>query len=84
MATMNISLDTELRKRVEDTVDGGGYTSTSEVVREALRAYFGLNQAPYRLSEHESQALAKGLESGEATPLDIHAIIKQGEERLNG
>ena len=37
MATMNISLPTEMVDFVEREVSGGGYASSSEVVREALR-----------------------------------------------
>jgi antitoxin ParD1/3/4 len=37
MATMNISLPADVVDFVEREVDGGGYTSSSEVVREALR-----------------------------------------------
>ncbi len=37
MATMNVSLPSDMAKFVEDEVDGGGYSSSSEVVREALR-----------------------------------------------
>ena len=34
---MNVSLTPELEKFVEDKVEGGRYTSASEVIREALR-----------------------------------------------
>lgn len=37
MATMNVSLPADMAKFVEDEVEGGGYASSSEVVREALR-----------------------------------------------
>ena len=37
MATMNISLPEEMVDFVEGEVGSGGYTSSSEVVREALR-----------------------------------------------
>ncbi|PKR87374.1 type II toxin-antitoxin system ParD family antitoxin [Pleomorphomonas diazotrophica] len=37
MATMNVSLPTDMAQFVEDEVEGGGYASSSEVVREALR-----------------------------------------------
>ncbi|MBS1164000.1 MAG: type toxin-antitoxin system ParD family antitoxin [Proteobacteria bacterium] len=37
MATMNVSLPSDMAKFVEDEVQGGGYSSSSEVVREALR-----------------------------------------------
>jgi antitoxin ParD1/3/4 len=37
MATMNVSLPTEMVEFVEHEVSKGGYGSSSEVVREALR-----------------------------------------------
>lgn len=37
MATMNVSLPSDMAKFVEDEVEAGGYASSSEVVREALR-----------------------------------------------
>ncbi|WP_036840149.1 type II toxin-antitoxin system ParD family antitoxin [Pleomorphomonas oryzae] len=37
MATMNVSLPSDMARFVEDEVEGGGYASSSEVVREALR-----------------------------------------------
>jgi antitoxin ParD1/3/4 len=37
MATMNVSLPSDMAKFVEDEVKAGGYASSSEVVREALR-----------------------------------------------
>ena len=37
MATMNVSLPSDMVEFVEDEVSQGGYGSASEVVREALR-----------------------------------------------
>lgn len=37
MSMMNISLPEELKTFVDQQVSGGGYTSTSEYVRELLR-----------------------------------------------
>lgn len=37
MATMNVSLPSEMAEFVEHEVSRGGYSSSSEVVREALR-----------------------------------------------
>ncbi len=50
---MNVSLTPELEKFVQDKVEGGRYTSASEVVREALRL---LEKQEERLRERE-QAL---------------------------
>lgn len=37
MSTMNVSLPDELKSYVDEQVDGGGYGSTSEYVRELIR-----------------------------------------------
>ena len=47
---MNVSLTPELEKFVQDKVEGGRYTSASEVVREALRL---LERREERLRERE-------------------------------
>ena len=36
--TLNVSLTSELEKYVRSKLDGGGYESASEVIRESLRA----------------------------------------------
>ena len=41
VTTMNISLPGELARYVRDKVEGGHYSSVSEVVREALRRLSG-------------------------------------------
>jgi antitoxin ParD1/3/4 len=47
---MNVSLTPELERFVQDKVEGGRYTSASEVVREALRL---LERREERLRERE-------------------------------
>ena len=37
MSTMNVSLPDELKSFVDERVDGGGYGSTSEYVRDLIR-----------------------------------------------
>jgi antitoxin ParD1/3/4 len=37
MTTMNVSLPDELKAFVDEQVDGGGYGSTSEFVRDLIR-----------------------------------------------
>lgn len=44
VTTMNISLPAELARFVREKVDGGHYSSVSEVVREALRRLSGDEQ----------------------------------------
>lgn len=79
---MNVSMDDDLKKLVEKEAALPGYTSTSEVVREALRTFFGLKKGSYQLSETEEQAVLEGLASGESSPLNMGKIIEKGNERL--
>ena len=65
---MNVSLTPELEKYVHDKVDGGMYTSASEVIRESLRimhSYEDLQQK--RIAElHDAITIGmKQLQSGQ-------------------
>jgi antitoxin ParD1/3/4 len=44
-STLNVSLTTKLEKYVRSKLDGGGYESASEVIRESLRALQEREQA---------------------------------------
>lgn len=74
---MNISLTPHLEKLVQAKVESGLYNSASEVVREALRLMEERDQV--RELRREIQ---KGIDSGEATPLDFEAIKVRGRKRL--
>ncbi len=66
MATMNISLPDPMKEFVEAQVTEGGYTTTSEYVRELIRA-----DQKRRTQERLEALLLDGLDSGppvEATP----------------
>ncbi len=64
MSTMNISLSEALKAFVDRTVSEGGYSTSSEYVRELIRA----DQA--RRAERELASLVReGLESGESMPV---------------
>jgi antitoxin ParD1/3/4 len=67
---ISISLTPELAGLVKAKVDSGRYTSTSEVIREALR----LLERTERLAADREEALRRawraGVESGDAGPLD--------------
>ena len=79
---MNISLTPELEKFVQDKVASGRYHSASEVIREGLR----LLEEQELIREVRLAALReeiqKGLDSGEATPLDMATIKARGRKRL--
>ena len=66
MATMNVSLPAPMGEFVEEMVASGGYSSSSEVVREALRLLRG-----ERAVEHEKAVILRrevgiGLEQARA------------------
>jgi antitoxin ParD1/3/4 len=79
---MNVSLTDELADFVKVKVQSGRYTSSSEVVQDALRLL--------EKHEHEEQqklgwlqdAWRDGLDSGEASELDLDALKRVGREQL--
>ncbi|MBD6619433.1 type II toxin-antitoxin system ParD family antitoxin [Komarekiella sp. 'clone 1'] len=78
---MNVSLTSELEHYVQEKVKSGMYYSASEVIREALR----LLQERDHLQQMRLQELQKeiqaGLDSGEATPLNMQEIKAQARQR---
>ena len=65
MTTMNVSLPDSLKHFVDQCVEGGGYGSSSEYVRELIR------QDQLRRAEQGLAALLReGLESGPAEVVD--------------
>ncbi len=79
---MNISLNPHFEALVKNKVESGLYNSASEVMREALRLLEEHDQLrELRLAELKRD-IQKGMDSGEATPLDIEAIKARGRERL--
>jgi len=90
---LSVSLSEELAEMVRGAVDGGGYTSSSEVIREALRDW-KLKQAIQEAeAERLRQAVQAGindLENGRSTKITTEAeakaflegIKKRGREKL--
>lgn len=65
MSTMNISLPEALKAFVDERVDKDGYSTSSEYVRELIRA------DQVRRAERElALLLREGLESGEGVPVN--------------
>jgi len=79
---MNISLNPHFEELVKGKVQSGLYNSVSEVMREALRLLEERDQLrDLRLQELRSE-IQKGINSGEATPLNIEEIKANGRKRL--
>jgi antitoxin ParD1/3/4 len=68
---ISISLTPELVGLIKAKVDSGRYTSTSEVVREALRLLERSDQLAAERVEGLRRAWQEGVESGDAGPLDF-------------
>ena len=79
---MNISLNPHFEELVKGKVQSGLYNSVSEVMREALRLLEERDQLrDLRLEELRSE-IQKGINSGEATPLNIEEVKANGRKRL--
>lgn len=95
---MEISLNPELEKFVEDQVSAGQYTSSSEVVEEALALLYNRDCQPSEFTpEHESyirRSLAEAeddIKHGRFIEVDneglhqmFEEIKRRGRERLAG
>ena len=79
---MNISLTPHLEEVVKGKVESGLYNSASEVMREALRLLEERDQLRTLRLEALRREIQKGIDSGEATPLDIEDIKARGHKRL--
>ncbi|HEX7348516.1 MAG TPA: type II toxin-antitoxin system ParD family antitoxin [Rhodanobacteraceae bacterium] len=64
-ATMNISLPEPLKRFVDEEVRDGGFSSTSDYVRELIR-----ERQRHAAEAHLRALIAEGLASGPAVPVD--------------
>lgn len=67
---MTITMPAELANTLRQTVAGGEYASTSEVVREALRDWTRNRDTERRELEALRAAIRTGLDSGPGIPAD--------------
>mgnify|MGYP001220096274 CR=1 FL=1 len=79
---MNISLTPHFDALVKGKVESGLYNSASEVMRDALRLLEERDQLRALRLDEVRREIQKGMDSGEATHLDIEAVKTRGRERL--
>ncbi len=77
---ISISLTPELIGLIKTKVESGRYTSTSEVVREALRLLERHDER--EASARLRRAWNEGIASGDAGPLDFAALKTEGRRKL--
>jgi len=80
---LNVSLTDELVNFVKSKVDTGRYSSSSEVVREALRLLERHDQEEVQKLRWLQSAWREGIESGNFGPLDLDAVKAEGRRRLS-
>ncbi len=68
---ISISLTPELIGLIKEKVKSGRYTSTSEVVREALRLLERVDRLESEHLQRLRRAWQEGVDSGDAGPLDF-------------
>ncbi len=74
MATMNISLTEPLKHFVDEEVREGGFSSTSDYMRDLIR-----QRQRAKAAELLRQLIAEGLASGPATPQEPDFFDKMRE-----
>jgi antitoxin ParD1/3/4 len=79
---MNVSLTDELAKFVKAKVAAGRYSTSSEVVREALRLMEKIERREAERMQSLRRAWRDGIDSGDGGELDFSALKRQARARL--
>jgi len=79
---ISISLTPQLVDLIKTKVESGRYTSTSEVIREALRLLERADRLETEQTDALRRAWAEGIESGDAGPLDFDEIRAEVKKEL--
>lgn len=78
---MNVSLTQELERFVSEQVEGGLYTSASEVVRHALRLLVEQEERKQVKLEALRQAIQEGMDSGDAVEWSYEEFVQRMKAR---
>ncbi|MEJ0052837.1 MAG: type II toxin-antitoxin system ParD family antitoxin [Methylovirgula sp.] len=79
---LSIALTPELADDIRRVIARGEYASTSEVIRDALRAWKQARQEKAAAIEELRKLWREGRGSGERVPFDKDDIKRRGRERL--
>ena len=80
---MNVSLTDELSRFIKAKVSSGRYTSSSEVVREALRLMEQRDQLEAEKLRWLQKSWQAGIDSGNAGEIDFAALKREARKRLS-
>lgn len=79
---LSIALTPEFAAEVRAAIATGEYASTSEVIRDALRAWKRAREERAAGLDELRRLWREGIESGDSAPLDAEDIKRRGRERL--
>jgi antitoxin ParD1/3/4 len=79
---ISIALTQELAADIRKAVASGEYASTSEGIRDALRAWKQHRRSHTAVLEELQRLWSDGVLSGESMSLDSETIKRRGRERL--
>jgi len=79
---LSIALTPEFADDIRQAIATGEYASTSEVVRDALRAWKQIRKGREVAIEELRRLWREGIDSGENQPLDAEDIKRRGRQRL--
>jgi len=79
---LSISLTSEIASDIRNAITTGEYASTSEVIRDALRAWKRNREARSVAVEALQRLWRDGVDSGQSAPLEAEDIKRRGRERL--
>ncbi len=86
MRTLTISLTPHQAAKMQDAVDGGGYASNSEIVRDALRLWEQREEIRQMEIARLKRAYDEGIASGEGREVDADVLLAElkAEKRSRG
>ena len=79
---MQITIEPHYEKLLKNKLASGLYETVGEVINEALRLLEERDQLYELQLKNLKTEIQSGIDSGEATPLDIEAIKVRGHARL--
>ena len=79
---LSIALTPEFTADIREAIATGEYASTSEVIRDALRAWKQVRQSQAIAIDELRRLWRDGVESGPGGLLDADDIKRRGRERL--
>lgn len=79
---LSIALTQEFATEIRQVIATGEYASTSEVIRDALRAWRQIRQGRAVAIEELRRLWKEGVDSGGSAALDAEDIKSRGRERL--